>query len=88
MGNNSCNCLNISKNKLKFDFGRDSELLFDNIEFDGSNLNQKGIYSNRSNTNFTKKNTENSSLSILKKIYLNVKIIKNILKMIIMNIII
>jgi len=61
MGNNSCNCLNISKNKLKFDFGRDSELLFDNIEFDGSNLNQKGIYSNRSNTNFTKKNTENSS---------------------------
>ena len=59
MGNNSCNCLN--KIKLNLDFGKDSEIFFENIESNESFLNQKGYYSNRSNTNFTKKNTEHSS---------------------------
>ena len=53
MGNNSCNCLN--KIKLNLDFGKDSEIFFENIESNESFLNQKGYYSNRSNTNFTKK---------------------------------
>ena len=61
MGNNTCNCLNMSKIKSNLNFGKDSEILFENIESNGSNLNQIGHYSNRSNTNFTKKNTENSS---------------------------
>ena len=59
MGNNSCNCLN--KIKLNLDFGKDSEIFFENTESNESFLNQKGHYSNRSNTNFTKKNTEHSS---------------------------